>query len=115
MNPYFQLNPEVIESTYYLWHLTGDSLYYRNNQRYFENLKQHGRTPVAYANLKDITTKEKDDLMSTFFIAETMKYLYLTFSDKSRVSPDTHVFTTEAHHFAKKDIDRQQVKERLGF
>lgn len=115
LNPYFQLNPEVLESAYYLWHLTGDSTYYQRNVKYFEDLKTHCQTPVAYAHLNDITTKEKDDKLATFFIAETLKYLYLTFSDTTSVSLDSHVFTTEAHHFAKAAIDKEKAEVRLGF
>jgi len=115
LNPYFQLNPEVMESAYYLWHLTGDSTYYQRNVQYFNDLKIHCRTPVAYAHLNDITTKEKDDKLATFFIAETLKYLYLTFSDTTSVSLNTHVFTTEAHHFSKSAIDKAEAQERLGF
>jgi mannosyl-oligosaccharide alpha-1,2-mannosidase len=35
--------------------------------------------------------------MESFFLAETMKYLYLTFSDSDVLSPTEWVFTTEAH------------------
>lgn len=115
LNPYFQLNPEVLESAYYLWHLTDDSTYYHRNVNYFNDLKTCCQTPVAYAHLNDITTKEKDDKLATFFIAETLKYLYLTFSDTTTVSLDSHVFTTEAHHFSKAAIDQEKAKVQLGF
>ena len=39
----------------------------------------------------------KDDTMQSFFLAETLKYLYLLFSDSSTVDLDEFVFNTEAH------------------
>lgn len=35
--------------------------------------------------------------MQTFFLAETLKYLYLLFSPPSVISLDEWVFNTEAH------------------
>lgn len=35
--------------------------------------------------------------MESFFMAETLKYLFLLFSDDSVVSLDEYVFNTEAH------------------
>lgn len=35
----------------------------------------------------------------SFFFAETLKYLYLTFTDKNCISLDHYVFNTEAHPF----------------
>jgi len=39
----------------------------------------------------------KDDVQQSFFLAETLKYLYLLFSDDNLVSLDEWVFNTEAH------------------
>ena len=44
-----------------------------------------------------VNSGEKDDKMQTFFLAETLKYLYLLFSPPSVVSFDEWVFNTEAH------------------
>jgi hypothetical protein len=46
--------------------------------------------------LKDVVTKEKGDLMHSFFLAETLKYLYLLFDPKA-IDFDRNVFNTEAH------------------
>ena len=37
------------------------------------------------------------DKMESFFLGETLKYLYLLFSDESLVPLDHFVFNTEAH------------------
>ncbi len=49
----------------------------------------------------------KDDKMQSFWLAETLKYLYLLFSPPSTISLDEWVFNTEAHPF------RQAAKPAL--
>jgi mannosidase alpha-like ER degradation enhancer 1/mannosidase alpha-like ER degradation enhancer 2 len=39
--------------------------------------------------------------MPTFFFAETLKYLYLTFAPEGQTFLDEYVFSTEAHPFKK--------------
>ena len=38
-----------------------------------------------------------DDVQQSFFLAETLKYLYLLFSDDRLLSLEEWVFNTEAH------------------
>ena len=40
---------------------------------------------------------EKGDLMPSYFLAETLKYLYLLFAPESALDLDKVVFNTEAH------------------
>jgi hypothetical protein len=44
-------------------------------------------------------TKEKADLLPSYFLAETLKYLYLLFSDDNTLNIEGVVFNTEAHPF----------------
>lgn len=44
-----------------------------------------------------VNTGVKDNMMQSFFLAETLKYLYLLFSPPSVISLDEWVFNTEAH------------------
>jgi mannosyl-oligosaccharide alpha-1,2-mannosidase len=39
----------------------------------------------------------RDDQQQSFFLAETLKYLYLLFCDDSVIPLDEYVFNTEAH------------------
>jgi len=39
----------------------------------------------------------KRNVQESFWLAETLKYLYLIFDDPERLSLDDWVFTTEAH------------------
>lgn len=55
----------------------------------------------GYASLSDIQYPEdhKKDKQESFFIAETLKYLYLLFCKDDYISIDDWVFNTEAHPF----------------
>jgi mannosidase alpha-like ER degradation enhancer 2 len=93
----YQLRPEMIESTYYLHHLTGDPLYEHMGQMYYDSLVRWCRTPNAYAALSDVRTKTQKDDMESFFFAETLKYLYLLYAPDATVDWKHTVFNTEAH------------------
>jgi mannosidase alpha-like ER degradation enhancer 2 len=64
---------------------------------FFEGLVTHCRTDNGYTTLKSVVTKEKGDLMPSYFLAETLKYLYLLFAPEKTLDPDAVVFNTEAH------------------
>ena len=94
----YDLNPEIIESAYYLYYFTGKPKYREMAARYWADIKKHCRTDVAFTSIEDVRTMKQKDYMPTFFFAETMKYLYLNFSDPDGLLDDV-VFNTEAHPF----------------
>lgn len=53
----------------------------------------------GYSGIRDVESvpAQRDDVQQSFFIAETLKYLYLLFSDDDVISLDKWVFNTEAH------------------
>lgn len=55
----------------------------------------------GYTSLDDVTVlpPRRRDKMETFFLGETLKYLYLLFGDKTVIALDEFVFNTEAHPF----------------
>ena len=114
LNPRYYLNPEIIESAYYLFYFTGDSTWYRMGRKYYSDIKEFCSTPAAFAHVENVITKEQSDQMSTFFIAETMKYFYLLFSRRSEVNPGTWVFSTEAHPFNKAYFKPDKIRTGLG-
>ena len=112
----YELNPEIIESAYYLHHFTGKPVYRDMAVGYWNDIKQHCRTDVAFTSVADVRTMEQKDYMPTFFFAETLKYLYLVFSEgNGAFSLSEHVFNTEAHPFARASFKPAEVKERLGY
>jgi ER degradation enhancer, mannosidase alpha-like 2 len=96
----YQLRPELVESAYYLYHYTKDPKYLRMGEVMLDDLIRYCRTDHGYTSLRSVVTHEQGDRMHSFFLAETLKYLYLLFEpdalDFSRV-----VFNTEAHPLRK--------------
>ncbi|HEY0727107.1 MAG TPA: glycoside hydrolase family 47 protein [Pyrinomonadaceae bacterium] len=96
-SPGYPLRPEIVESAYYLWRYTKDHRYRNMGAQLWFDFVQHCRTEVAYAALKDVTTKEKADSMQSFLFAETFKYFYLLFSSPNTLDINSVIFNTEAH------------------
>jgi glycosyl hydrolase family 47 len=100
-SPAYHLRPEIIESTYYLYHYTKAPRYLEMGQKLWQDFVRHCRTDVAYAALKSVVTKEKSDSMQSFLFAETFKYFYLLFAPPQTLNFDRVVFNTEAHPIRK--------------
>jgi ER degradation enhancer, mannosidase alpha-like 2 len=97
----YALRPENIESAYYLYKYTKEDKYLMMVETYFETLIKYCKCDAGYAHLKDVETKEKSDKMESFFLAETFKYLYLTFAKDSVLDFNKVIFNTEAHPLKK--------------
>ena len=95
------LRPEAIESVFYLYRITGDPVLLDKAWTMFTAIQKISRTDIANAALDDVTVSDppKSDRMESFWLAETLKYFYLIFSDPDVVSLDEWVFNTEAHAF----------------
>ncbi|KAF3430965.1 hypothetical protein FNV43_RR25695 [Rhamnella rubrinervis] len=91
------LRPETVESLFYLWRLTGNKTYQEWGWNIFQAFEKNSRTESGYVGLKDVNSGVKDNKMQSFFLAETLKYLYLLFSPPSVIPLDEWVFNTEAH------------------
>ncbi|XP_060525128.1 mannosyl-oligosaccharide 1,2-alpha-mannosidase IA isoform X1 [Cylas formicarius] len=98
---YYILRPEVIESYFYMYRLTKDEKYREWAWEAVQAIEKYCRVPGGYTGLKNVYSEEpiQDDVQQSFFLAETLKYLYLIFSDDSLISLDEWVFNTEAHPF----------------
>jgi mannosidase alpha-like ER degradation enhancer 2 len=96
-DPGYPLRPEIVESTYYLYHYTKDLKYLAMGKQMFEDFVKYCRTDEAYAGLKSVVTKEKTDYMHSFVFAETFKYFYLLFAPENALDFNKVVFNTEAH------------------
>jgi glycosyl hydrolase family 47 len=101
ISPGYPLRPEIIESAFYLHRYTKDPRYIRMGITFFESIMKYARVEAGYTTLKNVVTKEKGDLMPSYFLAETLKYLYLLFSTDNTFDPDRVVFNTEAHPLQK--------------
>jgi len=93
----YHLRPEIMESTYYLHHYTGDPQYRRMGETIFNDFVKYCRAEAGYAALSDIVAKTQRDEMESFALAETFKYFYLLFAPAGTLEFDKVVFNTEAH------------------
>ncbi|EJU02677.1 hypothetical protein DACRYDRAFT_21697 [Dacryopinax primogenitus] len=94
------LRPETIESLFLAFRLTGDIKYRAWGWQIFQAIQRHCKLPSgAYAAVKNVETLpvQWEDRMETFMMSETLKYLFLLFSDASVCPLDQWVFNTEAH------------------
>uniref|UniRef100_A0A8C4E4U9 alpha-1,2-Mannosidase n=1 Tax=Dicentrarchus labrax TaxID=13489 RepID=A0A8C4E4U9_DICLA len=96
---YYILRPEVIESYMYMWRLTHDPKYREWGWEAVEALEQHCRVESGFSGIRDVYTMtvSHDNMQQSFFLSETLKYLYLLFSDDDLLPLEDWVFNTEAH------------------
>jgi len=113
-DPEYELNPEIIESAYYLSTLTYKPIYRQMGQKMYRDIVRYCITPIAFSAISDVRTMQKKDEMETYFLAETLKYFYLLFGGNPTVNIHDYVFNTEANPFRKEDFKPEELKKRLG-
>ncbi|PIK39368.1 putative mannosyl-oligosaccharide 1,2-alpha-mannosidase IB-like [Apostichopus japonicus] len=96
---YYILRPETIESYFVMWRLTKDQKYRDWGWQAVEAIEKNCRVDAGFSGVKDVYASRvvHDDVQQSFFLAETLKYLYLLYSDEDFISLDEWVFNTEAH------------------
>ncbi|KAM3089545.1 hypothetical protein ACMFMG_001131 [Clarireedia jacksonii] len=95
----YSLRPEAIESVFILYRITGDPSLRERAWNMFNSIVKHTITDIAHAELEDCTVPnpQKSDRMESFWMAETLKYFYLIFSEPDLINLDEYVLNTEAH------------------
>ncbi|KAL4967297.1 glycoside hydrolase family 47 protein [Aspergillus stella-maris] len=93
--------PETIESLFVMYRVTNDPIYRKWGWEIFKALRKHMvvKDGEGYTSLQDVTKvpAPQRDNMESFWLAETLKYLYLLFSPKDFLPLSEVVFNTEAH------------------
>lgn len=91
-----------MESLWYLYHFTRNDTYRDWGWQIFQAFEKYAKVEDGgYTSIGDVrnplVTKPRD-LMESFFLAETLKYLFLLFSDNQDLySLDNYIFNSEAH------------------
>ncbi|KAL3145318.1 hypothetical protein ABBQ38_001578 [Trebouxia sp. C0009 RCD-2024] len=95
----YLLRPEAVEAFFVLWRLTGNTKYREYGWGVFQAIEKWCKVEHGYVGLRDVrkAPPKHDDTQQSFFLAETLKYLYLMFGSKDEISLDEWVFNTEAH------------------
>lgn len=119
------LRPEFVESLFFLYHITGDQIYRDwgylvscfvyilehifnafafSKMKIFKAFQKHTRiSSGGYTTIGDVRNPDNTkprDMMESFWIAETLKYLYLLFMDDKVIVDkllNDFVFNTEGH------------------
>lgn len=98
------LRPETVESLHVMYEITGDKKYQAYGWDILKAFNKHCKVDSGgYVSLNDVRNAgnprrgEGRDKMESFFLGETLKYLYLLFSDVTILPLDKFVFNTEAH------------------
>jgi len=98
-----------VESYFVLWRLTGDPKYRDWGWDAVQAIEQHCKAGPGggYSGLRNVYSKDpqQDDVQQSFFLAETLKYLYLLFSSNDLIDLDYWVFNTEAHPLPIKGVN----------
>ncbi|KAG0133549.1 glycoside hydrolase [Tuber indicum] len=104
--------PETVESLFVMWRITGDEIYREWGWKIFEAFLEHTAVGegakdgfTSLDNVNEIPPKQRDN-MESFWLAETLKYLYLLFSPNDILPLNEVVFNTEAHPFPKFEMGR---------
>ncbi|KAL6755710.1 glycoside hydrolase [Haematococcus lacustris] len=93
----YNLRPEHVESTYMLHATSGDPHYLKLARRLQKTLVRSSTTRCGYAQIANVETGAQTDLMESFFLAETLKYLYLTFTPGGQHMVEYYLLSTEGH------------------
>ncbi|KAK9467649.1 glycoside hydrolase [Lipomyces arxii] len=102
--------PETVESLFVMWRITKDPIYRQWGWEIFEAFRKYSRLEdgTGYTSLESVNEipPRLRDNMESFWLAETLKYLYLLFEEDDSVLPlEKVVFNTEAHPFPKFNMD----------
>ncbi|OQV23908.1 Mannosyl-oligosaccharide alpha-1,2-mannosidase IA [Hypsibius exemplaris] len=95
----YLLRPETFESYFVMWRMTKDPKYREWGWEAAQAIETYCRADFGYSGVKDVYQESPipDDVQQSYFLAETLKYLYLLFSDDDVLSLDKWVLNTEAH------------------
>ncbi|KAJ5551744.1 Glycoside hydrolase family 47 [Penicillium sp. DV-2018c] len=103
----YVLRPEVIESFYYAYRVTGKEIYRDWVWNGFKAINETCRTDSGFAAVSDVNAAgggSKYDNEESFLFAEVMKYAYLVHAEDApwqiqKGSKNQFVYNTEAHPF----------------
>uniref|UniRef100_A0A8C5NKF6 alpha-1,2-Mannosidase n=1 Tax=Junco hyemalis TaxID=40217 RepID=A0A8C5NKF6_JUNHY len=112
----YPLRPELIESAMYLYRATRDPTLLELGRDAVESIEKISKVDCGFATIKDLRDHRLDNRMESFFLAETIKYLYLLFDPDNFIHNDGsdfdvvvtpygecvlnaggYIFNTEAH------------------
>lgn len=97
--PVYLQRPEVVESLFYLYRATHNEKYRDWAWQIMEAIELFARQEAGYSGTSNANVRNpvSDNTQQSWFLAETLKYLFLIFNDDSKLDLNEWVFNTEAH------------------
>ncbi|KAL1643540.1 mannosyl-oligosaccharide alpha-1,2-mannosidase [Diplodia intermedia] len=93
--------PETVESLFYMWRITGEVKYREWGWEMFQSFVKYTLVEdgSGFTSINDVTNPSPParDNMESFWLAETLKYLYLLFGPDDVLPLTDMVLNTEAH------------------
>ena len=85
--------PEAIESVFIMYRATGDVYWREKGWEMFKAIEKHTIATYGASAINDVTSEKPMavDEMESFWLAETLKYFYLLFSEPTLISLDDYV------------------------
>lgn len=97
--PWNLLRPEALEALFYMHYYTGDTKYREWAKVILTAFEKHSKGKFGFTSVDDVRDAKpvQRDSQESFFLAETLKYLYLIFADHETLDLSKFVLNTEAH------------------
>ena len=106
----YPLRPEHVESLFYAHRTTGGDEWLRAGYDVLQSLERL-RVPCGFAAVGDVVNGTLEDKMESFYLSETLKYLFLLFDPDDLIyEHGAYVFSTEAHPLS---LDLTPPSERV--
>ena len=95
----YNLRPETVESLFVLYRFTGLQKYRDYAWKIFKSIEKYCKTPNGFVSISNANQENsnKKDEQDSYFLAETLKYLYLIFDSSDNIPTTEYIFNTEAH------------------
>ncbi|KAG8688862.1 hypothetical protein FRC11_004609, partial [Ceratobasidium sp. 423] len=113
---YLVPSEKTLESVFLLWRTTKDPVWRERGWAAFKAIEKYSKTEYGYGSVAHVDNKNAaaaTNSQPSYFLAETLKYLYLLFSDDSALPLDQFIFNTEAHPLGVwkwRDWEREKYK-----
>ncbi|KAJ6608238.1 glycoside hydrolase [Mycena sp. CBHHK59/15] len=108
----YLLRPEAVETFYIMWRTTGDVKWRERGWAVFQSLEKYTRAKYGYTTIRWLDEHPMQfDSMPSWFLAETLKYLFLLFTDEDLIPLDKWVLSTEAHPLPVFQWSEKEIQE----
>ncbi|KAI4175794.1 MAG: hypothetical protein LQ343_001407 [Gyalolechia ehrenbergii] len=112
------LRPEAVESVFIMYRVTGDDYWRQKGWNMFTSIRKYTLTEYGASAISNVMSEKPDplDTMESFWLAETLKYLYLLFCEPDYYSLDDYVlYVTPMPHPSSLNIDSYRNTEAHPF